>query len=818
MPARHLLALLGKALVAHAWLGGTSAPSLPPPPQPPPDCWFMGKKVYASLPHQPRAKEPGGAYQKLAEDQMEPGEAVLEKPASPVIVRCGQYNVLASYLGDNRQPWFLHGLSTLTQDRRSKIIEKFYERDESGRYKNVGWPRWAEELMTAEEQQLVEEEHERHFKWEARKERLLQRIVALDADVLSLVELDRWEDWFAPALKQHGYSSIWCKRPRETSHDGCAVFWRDPFSLIAHKSIEFIDRADPVTGRTYKDRVCIFALLQTTCGQRMLFLSTHLARNPDDPTMDRIRVRETAQLLYALTAFAREHGAIDAPVVMAGDFNTTNFRQLAAAARTLFELSHETVHPFVFNAFAAASQPTSVTACRKMCIDYIFFEPSKLELLEVLDQPALECCKPIPNAEHPSDHLPVLLTMRFRPSAYHQVHLARAWAQMLLSHDGISDVLDESQCSVPPEKRLERPLASTQLDAAFDFFAGSCATHDSIGEEALVARFRSLGSDLAPHAPALVKILREASVPADGEPFPPLSRSTFRDCYLHALRMQERSSRDVQWAFAFFDADGSGRLRHEELRTGFAALFGGGAVSASYLPPPRAPRAAAAAAARPLCRVGPQAHSVAARMPATSIMTCAGMCPAGVCFGLSLRPAYVGPRKAQPDIMMAANLDVSAPIALVWIMCESRHIRKPMKRAKKMWYLSGDLLKLMSMRTFGTRRKPPPYAAPVATAKFRKVTGPVGTSIWSRLPIAAYASRRPPSAEMPERTPLLVGLILGSASAGEALTLGAGFALEGDFFGSDLRGEGGVERQDRPAARRAQGRQPGAGRSSARCC
>ena len=49
MPARHLLALLGKALVAHAWLGGTSAPSLPPPPQPPPDCWFMGKKVEPEL-------------------------------------------------------------------------------------------------------------------------------------------------------------------------------------------------------------------------------------------------------------------------------------------------------------------------------------------------------------------------------------------------------------------------------------------------------------------------------------------------------------------------------------------------------------------------------------------------------------------------------------------------------------------------------------------------------------------------------------------------------------------------------------------------
>ena len=51
-----------------------------------------------------------------------------------------QYNILAGYLGDNRQPWFLYGIP-LSTDRRSRIMTKFYERDENGKYANPGWPR-----------------------------------------------------------------------------------------------------------------------------------------------------------------------------------------------------------------------------------------------------------------------------------------------------------------------------------------------------------------------------------------------------------------------------------------------------------------------------------------------------------------------------------------------------------------------------------------------------------------------------------------------------------------------------------------------------
>ena len=35
----------------------------------------------------------------------------------------GQYNILAGYLGDNRQPWFLYGID-LSPERRSAITDK----------------------------------------------------------------------------------------------------------------------------------------------------------------------------------------------------------------------------------------------------------------------------------------------------------------------------------------------------------------------------------------------------------------------------------------------------------------------------------------------------------------------------------------------------------------------------------------------------------------------------------------------------------------------------------------------------------------------
>ena len=68
-----------------------------------------------------------------------------------------QYNILASYLGRNTEPWFLYG-ADVDAERRGAILKKFYERDSDGKIKNAGWPAYVKGLLTAEEIARVEEE------------------------------------------------------------------------------------------------------------------------------------------------------------------------------------------------------------------------------------------------------------------------------------------------------------------------------------------------------------------------------------------------------------------------------------------------------------------------------------------------------------------------------------------------------------------------------------------------------------------------------------------------------------------------------------
>ena len=210
---------------------------------------------------------------------------------------CAQYNILAGYLGDNRQPWFLYGIDC-PPPRRDEIMKKFYQRGEDGRYVNAGWPKYVDGILSAEEKATVERIDEKHFSWTSRKPRLLEEILRLDADLLSLVELDDYEEYFKPELHARGYSSVWKKRPRDSSKDGCGIFFRtSTFDLVAHDSIEFVDHEDPVTKKKQKDRVGLLAFLRHVSGRQVIFISTHLARNPEDPKQTKSRAKQAAQLL-----------------------------------------------------------------------------------------------------------------------------------------------------------------------------------------------------------------------------------------------------------------------------------------------------------------------------------------------------------------------------------------------------------------------------------------------------------------------------------------------------------------------------------------
>ena len=216
-----------------------------------------------------------------------------------VVFTVAQYNILASYLGDNRQPWFLYGLpaGALPDSRREAIMTKFYEKDQQGQFVNVGWPNYVTGLLSDEEQRQIEAYNERYFVWEVRRAKLLDTVLGTGADLISLVELDLYESFWQPSMHKYGYDSVYRKRPRASSRDGCGIFWRRKlFTLEADDHLDFVDRQCQETGAQSKDRCALFVLLRHVhSGERILFISTHLARNPECPTQTKMRAKQVAE-------------------------------------------------------------------------------------------------------------------------------------------------------------------------------------------------------------------------------------------------------------------------------------------------------------------------------------------------------------------------------------------------------------------------------------------------------------------------------------------------------------------------------------------
>ena len=95
-------------------------------------------------------------------------------------------------------------------------------------------------------------------------------------------------------MHMHGYDSAYRKRPRAVSKDGCGIFWRrNLFRLEGQDHLDFVDQYDPETDWTSKDRCSLFVLLRHVhSGERVLFISTHLARNPEDCTQTKTRAKQ----------------------------------------------------------------------------------------------------------------------------------------------------------------------------------------------------------------------------------------------------------------------------------------------------------------------------------------------------------------------------------------------------------------------------------------------------------------------------------------------------------------------------------------------
>mmetsp|Transcript_85486 Transcript_85486/g.161075 ORF Transcript_85486/g.161075 Transcript_85486/m.161075 type:complete len:793 (+) Transcript_85486:148-2526(+) len=451
-----------------------------------------------------------------------------------------QYNILASYLGKNTQPWFLYG-AEIDTEKRKQILRKFNQRDENGVPK-YGWPEYAEDFLQPHEIRAIEK-LDMHFNWELRKVRLTKEIKKYDADVVSLVELDQYE-YFAHSLGEN-WDSVFHKRPRDASLDGCGVFWRkSKFWKETSQAWDFVDSCD-TKGRERRDRSCLMVLLRWR-GSRapLVVVSTHLARNPEDRAQTAIRVRQVTQLVEWLTEFTNEHHVSDSPVILLGDLNARHFGEIRGIARTVWQIKGDPMHPFLWSASDVPTGPTSVTKARQVRIDIVQYTSSQLEVMDVVPVPKLPPGSVIPNEDHPSDHFPVCAKFVLKTSFEKHKACARDWLECVAGREKL------------------HPLTEQELKQAYEFFdrdrSGVIHRHDL--EESCLELNCNMCNDVQ-------RLLLDC--------FPDNQISYYNFVKAYEVRLNHERLRcigDLECAFHFFAEDDCGQIRVGNLEAAFREI------------------------------------------------------------------------------------------------------------------------------------------------------------------------------------------------------------------------------------------------------
>jgi len=369
-------------------------------------------------------------------------------------IHVAHYNMLASYLGDNREPWFLLPLN-LSGQERDAVLASYYEKSPEGEYQH-GFADGFGGALSLEQRRLVEG-YQDHFRWSSRRPRIMDLVRGWKADLFSIVEMDRFEE-FREELSDV-YEGAFAKRPRRKSRDGSSLFWRRArFELVGcPRNVTFQDW-EPCHDRVHhEDRVMLVAALRDRAdGGVFVVASVHLMRNPEDKGKDPLRMLEVSQMMRALSCFM---GEVDASgLILMGDFNAVpesfthlfllhGWQDCPAADKGV----RDAFDDCCWNRTGVC---TTRTAARSVWIDYIFYSGRTMELVE---PPPVEPCPDgaIPDAEHPSDHLPVRASLRLADAALAQGAAGHKWIRPGLA----------GSCVAGPSARPPGPSETEACDA-----------------------------------------------------------------------------------------------------------------------------------------------------------------------------------------------------------------------------------------------------------------------------------------------------------------------------------------------------------------
>ncbi|OMJ65975.1 hypothetical protein SteCoe_37343 [Stentor coeruleus] len=271
----------------------------------------------------------------------------------------------------------------------------------------------------------------KYLNFDYRSSLIFKQIQDINADFVCLQEVDKYENYFKPFLKKHGYKSHWKKRPSSWSPDGSLIAWKeDIWELVEIKEIDFNEESMNRRNSAYRKNnigiIIVFKHKETNSG--IIIGTAHFYWDPD---LEYVKFFQGT--VFKTIGFTIK-SKYSLPIILCGDFNcmpeSKTIKYLTNQEIELnpgVEIDNEILsipkpQEFVLkSAYACYNQEgypkfTNYTPDFKECIDYIMYSEgvNVEELGKVLDLEDLRGVCGLPNEKYPSDHLP--LAARFSGS------------------------------------------------------------------------------------------------------------------------------------------------------------------------------------------------------------------------------------------------------------------------------------------------------------------------------------------------------------------------------------------------------------------
>lgn len=228
-----------------------------------------------------------------------------------------------------------------------------------------------------------------------RRNALLQRIIGFGAAVVCLQEVEPDAcSFLQAALAEHGYNGSYAQK-HELRPDGCATFVRS--SALSLRASDVLYYHDTAVGSADSGHLALIVECEYQ-DRRLGIVNTHLRW--DKPNMRGQQHIGYRQIMELLDVYLPARQRVDGWLIC-GDFNV--------------EPESDVISALQHHGFVDAGRDTGFYTCNSNAvakrIDYIFH--SRQLNVQLLPQRTIDDLTPLPSADEPSDHLPIIGNVRW---------------------------------------------------------------------------------------------------------------------------------------------------------------------------------------------------------------------------------------------------------------------------------------------------------------------------------------------------------------------------------------------------------------------